>query len=58
MTDQPPKTRVVILGGGTAGWMTAAALINQLGQSCDVRLLVSEEIGQVGGGEAPLPHIR
>lgn len=56
MVDQ--KTRVVILGGGTAGWMTAAALVNQLGHACDVRLIESEEIGIIGVGEATLPHIR
>ena len=56
--DDRRVRRVVIVGGGTAGWMAAAAINKIFGERLTVTLVESDEIGIVGVGEATIPPIR
>ena len=59
MTNSDNRIRnVVVVGGGSAGWMAAATLATYLGREASVRLVESEEIGIVGVGESSVPYMK
>lgn len=49
--------KVVVAGGGTAGWMAAASLAKLLGRTLEVSLVESDDIPTVGVGEATIPTL-
>jgi tryptophan halogenase len=57
MTTRPVR-KVVIAGGGTAGWIAALALSRHLAGAVAITLVESDEIGTVGVGESTIPTIR
>lgn len=52
-----PIRSIAVVGGGSAGWMSAAAISKMFGRKIDIMLVESEEIGLIGVGEATVPHL-
>ena len=52
-----PLRRIVVAGGGTAGWMAAAAIARTLGPAVELTLVESDDIGTIGVGESTIPPL-
>lgn len=57
ISESAPIGRVVIVGGGTSGWMCAAGLARMVPPGVGVTLVESDEIGVIGVGEATVPTL-
>lgn len=58
MANSQPK-KIVIVGGGTAGWMTASLLEKAWGnKGAEIVLIESEDIGKIGVGEGSTPSLK
>src|SRR5690625_6112352 len=53
----PKRPRIVIAGGGTAGWTSAAFLAKHLSKSADITLIEASDVPTVGVGESTIPLI-
>ena len=56
-SNRSPIRSIAVIGGGSAGWMSAAAISKSFGGAVEVRLVESDEIGIIGVGEATVPHL-
>ena len=56
-TQDKKINKVVIAGGGTAGWMAAAAFAKLIGKNLEIVLVESDDIPTVGVGEATIPTL-
>ena len=56
--SEAPIRDVLIVGGGTAGWMTAAYLVKAIGHMVKITLIESDRIQKIGVGEATIPNLQ
>lgn len=55
-TEMSKRTKIVIVGGGSAGWLTAGYL-SKFHSDCDIELIESDKIPTIGVGESVTPHV-